>query len=186
MRPCANLGDYWEVLGLGGTINAPVNVDKARIRGVEVAGRLKIVDGVTLRANYTYTDSEQRSGPEKGQPLTNTAKHMANATINWQITEGLSTQLTAEHRSSRYRGLGVDGSHLYYKGYEVLHLGAQYRLTDFLTLSVRVNNLLDRDFTSYQHTFVANGDGSYTPTYMDDYNNKDKARSYWVSISARF
>ncbi|WP_040716741.1 TonB-dependent receptor domain-containing protein [Caenibius tardaugens] len=186
VRPCANLGDYWEVLGLGGTINAPVNVDKARIRGVEVAGRLKILEGVTLRANYTYTDSKQRSGTEKGQPLTNTAKHMANATINWQITEGLSTQLTAEHRSSRYRGLGVDGSHLYYKGYEVLHLGVQYRLTDFLTLSGRVNNLLDRDFTSYQHTFVANGDGSYTPTYTDDYNNKDKARSYWISVNARF
>ena len=25
-----------------------------------------------------------------------------------------------------------------------------------------------------------------TPSYVDDYNNKDKARSYWVSVNARF
>jgi outer membrane receptor for ferrienterochelin and colicins len=187
VRPCANLGDYWEVLGLGGTISQPINIDEARIRGVEVAGRLRLLDGVDLRANYTLTDSEQLSGADIGLPLTNSAKHMANATLDWTITDRLSTQLTAESRSKRYRGVDtVSGDQLYYQSYTVLHLGGQMRLSESFTVSGRVNNLLDRDFTSYQTSFLDNLDGTYTPSFVDDYNNKDKARSYWVSLNARF
>ncbi|WP_347304384.1 TonB-dependent receptor [Croceibacterium sp. TMG7-5b_MA50] len=185
VRPCANLGDYWEVLGLGGNISIPVNVDEARIRGAEIAGRYEFFPGLSVRANYTFTDSEQLSGPEEGLPLTQTARHMANATLNWDVLPSVSTQLMAEHRSERYRGVDVDGSHLYWRPYTVLNLGAQYQLNDNLTIGGRVNNLLDRDFTSYDTSFIDNGDGTFTPNYQDHYNNKDRARSYWISLNAR-
>ena len=186
VRPCANLGDYWAVLGLGSSISIPFNIDKARIKGAEVAGRYEFFDGLSIRANYTYTDSKQLTGDSKGQPLTQSAKHMANATIDWEPLDGLSTQLSAEHRSRRYRGIATNGDHLYYKSYTVLNFGAQYRLNDHLTLSGRVNNLLDQDFRAYDVDFGAPVNGAYTPTYIDHYNNKDKARSYWVSVNARF
>lgn len=186
VRPCANLGDYYAVLGLGSTISIPFNVDKARIKGAEVAGRYQFFPGLSLRANYTYTDSKQLTGASAGQPLTQSAKHMANATIDWEPLDGLSTQLSAEHRSRRYRGVATNGDHLYYNSYTVLNLGAQYRLNDHLTISGRVNNLLDRDFRGYDVDFGNPVNGAYTPTYIDHYNNKDKARSYWVSVNARF
>lgn len=186
VRPCANLGDYYAVLGLGSTISVPVNIDKARIKGAEVAGRYEIFRGLSLRANYTYTDSKQLTGASAGQPLTQSAKHMANATLDWQATDGLSAQISAEHRSRRYRGVNGNGDHLYYKSYTVLNLGAQYRINDHLTISGRVNNLLDQDFRAYDVDFGVPVGGVYTPTYIDHYNNKDKARSYWVSVNARF
>ena len=186
VRPCANLGDYWEILGLGGNISIPYNVDRARVRGIEAAGRLQLLSNLSLRANYTYTDSEQLSGADEGLPLTNTARHMANATLNWEPVAGLSTQLTAEHRSNRYRGIDPNGNPLYYKSYQVVNFGAQYRFNEHVTLAGRINNLLDRDFTEYDTVFVANPDGSWTPSFQDHYNNKDKSRSYWVSVSVRF
>lgn len=188
VRPCANLGDYWAVLGLGGTISVPINIDKARIKGAEVAGRYQFFPGLSIRANYTYTDSKQLTGNSAGQPLTQTAKHMANATLDWQVADGLSAQLSAEHRSRRYRGLDGSGNHLFYKSYQVLNLGAQYRINDHLTFAARVNNLLDQDFRAYDVDFGVPDpvSGAYSPTYVDHYNNKDKARSYWVSLNARF
>src|SRR5690606_37358918 len=121
-----------------------------------------------------------------GQPLTNTAEHMANATLNWFASDALSLQLTLEARSDRYRGVDADNNHLYYKSYNVWHLGAQYQISERITLSARVNNLLDQDFTSFQTSFVQEEDGSYTVSYIDDYNNKDKARNLWLSINANF
>lgn len=92
-----------------------------------------------------------------------------------------------EARSKRYRGVSsTTGEQLYYKDYELLNLGAQYRVNDFVTLSGRVNNLLDQDFTSYQYEFLDDGDGTYTLSTEDDYNIKDKARSFWVSMNVRF
>lgn len=182
---CASTGDYAD-LGYS-TSSKTVNIDKVVIQGAEIAGRYEIFDNLSFRANYTYTDSEQKSGVGAGRPLTNTAKHMANATLDWRIMSDLSSQLSAESRSKRYRGVDSNtGEHLYYKDYVVYNLGAQYRLNDRVTLSGRVNNLLDEDFTSYQYSFIDNGDGSYSLSTTDDYNNKDKARSFWVSVNVRF
>ena len=184
VRPCANLGAYGD---LGYTTYAQnINIDKAEIRGAEVAGRYRLMERLSIRANYTYIDSEQLSGPEAGMPLTDTAKHMANATLDWSLTDAISTQLTWEARSKRFRDVDSAGNHLYYKEYDVLHLGAQYRFNRQVTVNARVNNLLDRDFTSFQTTWTQNNDATWAPTFIDDYNNKDKARNYWLSVNLAF
>ncbi len=178
-------GEYADLGYVSG--NVPVNIDEAVVQGVELAGRWQISDRFGFRANYTYTDSEQKSGASIGRPLGNSAKHMANATLDWQASERFNLFLSAELRSKRYRGVdAVTGDELYWKDYEVLHLGASYKATEWLTINARINNLLDRDFTSYQHSFIDNNDGSYTLSAQDDYNNKDKARNVWVSFNVNF
>lgn len=185
--PCSATGEY---SGLGyATSNKAVNIDRAEINGLELAGRWQILDALALRGNYTYTDSEQKSGSGKGQPLTNSAKHMLNTTLDWQATPDLSVFLTMEARARRYRDQDpVAKTARYYEDYEVFHLGASYRVNDNVTVNGRINNLLDKDFTTY-------GFGNCTGTasscvggwsQLDDYNNKEKARSFWVSVNASF
>src|SRR5690606_25417772 len=128
VRPCANLGDY-ELLGYG-TYAQNINIDEARVRGVELAGRYEFNDAFSVRANYTWTDSEQLSGAQKGLPLTNSAEHMFNTTLEWLATEQFSLQLIGEARSERYRDVDADGVPRFYKDYTVFHLGCQYRFSD--------------------------------------------------------
>jgi outer membrane receptor for ferrienterochelin and colicins len=185
VRPCANLGDFAQ---LGYTSYAQnINVAEARVVGAEIAGRYQLGDSWALRANYTWTDSEQKTGEEAGLPLAQSAKHMANATLEWMASDRFSTQLIAESRSRRYRGsTDEDGNPLFYRSYNILHLAAQYRINDNMTLGARINNLLDEDFTGYQTVFTANPDGTYTMSALDDFNNKDKARNLWLSLNVRF
>ncbi|MCD9005257.1 TonB-dependent receptor [Luteimonas sp. XNQY3] len=181
---CTSTGDYAD-LGYSNS-SKTVNIDEVVVQGAEVAGRWRISNAFGFRANYTYTDSEQKSGSNAGRPLGNSAKHMANATLDWQATDAFNLFLTAEARSKRYRGFDTAlAQELYWKDYEVLHLGASYRFNETITVNARINNLLDRDFTSYQYTFIEDN-GSYTLSAQDDYNNKDKARSVWLSVNVRF
>jgi outer membrane receptor for ferrienterochelin and colicins len=53
--------------------------------------------------NYTFTDSEQKDGDNKGARLTNTPKHMANARLNWNVNERFTTWLKAEYRGNTAR-----------------------------------------------------------------------------------
>ena len=149
------------------------------------AGRWEISDRFGLRANYTYTDSEQKSGADKGRPLGLSAKHMANATFDWQVSDRFNLFVTSEARSKRYRGL-INNKEAYYKDYEVFHLGASYQVNKNLTINGRINNLLDEDFTGYETVFTQNPDGTYAMTALDDFNNKDKARNLWLSLNLRF
>lgn len=187
---CASSGEYAD-LGYGSSSRA-TNIDEVEIQGIEVAGRWRILSGLSLRGNYTWTDSEQKSGAEIGRPLGNSARHMANASLDWRVTDRFNLLLTGETRSDRYRGLHtITGEELFYKSYTVLNLGGSYELTSWLTLNGRVNNLLDEDFTTYDTEFRdLNSDGDYQDTnealFFDHYNNKDKGRSVWLSLNARF
>lgn len=190
---CADLASEWnELLGDGYTYSQLVNIDKAEINGIEIAGRYWLLSNVSLQANYTYTDAEIKSGDNKGEPLAGTAKHMANSTINWQVTPKLEAYLTAEYRSKRYTSLprGWDENieyPEYYKDYTVFHLGAQYLVTENLALTARVNNLLDEDFTEYTTVFTTEDGGvTYEPNYIDSYNVKSKARNLWLSATLSF
>ena len=180
--PTGEFADLGYVTG-----SVPINVDEAVVQGAELAGRWQISERFGFRANYTYTDSEQKSGPAKGQPLGNSARHMANATLDWRASERFNLFLTAEARSKRFRGMdAATGQAQYWADYEVLHLGASYQLAEWVTLNGRINNLLDRDFTSYQYSFLDDGNGGYTLSAQDDYNNKDKARNVWLSLHFSF
>lgn len=191
VRPCVNLGAY-DSLGYT-TYSQKINIDKVDLQGIEVAGRILVTEDWNVSANYTWTDSEQKSGSSAGQPLTNTAEHMANLSTDWSITEKLNVYLQFEIRSDRYRDWdSVLDRALYYKSYNALNLGARYKLTDSVSVNLRVNNLLDKDFTSYATDYVELvNDGQYLDDdneviFTDDYNIKDKARSFWVSLNATF
>lgn len=188
---CSHTGEY---AGLGyANSTRTVNIDKVVIQGAELAGRWQVGEAFALRGNYTWTDSEQRSGAQAGLPLGESARHMANATFDWQVSDALSLFLAAESRGKRYRGLhAITQEPLYYRDYTVLHLGGAWRISEAVTLNARINNLLDRDFTTYATEFRdLDGDGVYEDgtnevLYLDDYNNKDKARSVWMSLNVQF
>src|SRR5690606_23073084 len=160
--------------------------------------RYQINEYWAFQGNYTWTDSEQKSGPQIGLPLTNTAEHMANARISWRALEKLNVYLQGELRSDRYRGYdSTIDKELYYENYSLLNLGANYQLNDYVKFDVRINNLLDRDFTAYSTTFTdLNGDGQYDYVtgrgavsevlFTDDYNLKDKARNFWIGATVTF
>ena len=70
-----------------------MNIDEAVTRGVETSARLRFAEDWNLGVNYTYTDSEQKSGASAGMPLTDTPKHMLNANLRWAATDRLTTWL---------------------------------------------------------------------------------------------
>lgn len=194
---CVSTGEYADLNYASSS--KKVNIDEVDLNGYEVAGRWQVMNALAVRANYTYTDSEQKSGEDEGLPLGNSAKHMYNAAIEWQPTDRLNFFVLSENHAKRYRGQHViTDESLYYKDYSVLHLGGSYKINDYLTLNARVNNLLDKDFTTYRTEFRdLNSDGDYTDTnvggsgknetlHFDDYNNKEACRSFWVSLNARF
>ncbi|MER3382373.1 TonB-dependent receptor [Pectobacterium aroidearum] len=178
------------------------NIDKARTQGVELATSFPVfVPDVTLALNYTYTHSEQIGGNNPGAALTTTAKHMANARLNWQIDEQWNSWLVAEYRAktprftANYANLNTAQKLVYddrgadLKSWTVVNLGTSYKVTKDVTLNGTVNNLLDKDFSQVQR--YESTDGSY---YAGDYFGNSAfttgyvmpGRNYWLSVNVNF
>ncbi|MBN9318630.1 MAG: TonB-dependent receptor [Caulobacterales bacterium] len=178
-RPgCLNLGEFPRAENFGQT----VNVDEAVSRGVELAARLRLEDGITLSGNYTYTESEQKSGVEAGRPLVNTPRHMLNANLRWNVTERFNAWVRADIRSGRFRGVGAAQDALGdFKGYEQFHLGAGYTVNPRVKLNAVLYNIFDKDFTEYL-PYQQNGVTTYTSAYV----NPQEPRRLWVQMTVDF
>ena len=76
--------------------------------------------------------------------------------------------------------------------YDLWNLGVRYAISEHITLTGRVNNLLDEDFTAYSTDFVdLNGDGVYEADsdevqFTDHYNVVAAGRNYWLSVQYAF
>ena len=182
-RPnCLNVGAFPNV----DLFSQSINVDKARTRGAEAAGRFEFTDRLSLAVNYTYTESEQKSGAQAGKPLTNTPKHMFNGNLRWQIDEVFSVWGRTEIRSSRFRGADATATIARaalgdFKGYELFHLGGAVKINNQFRLAATIWNLLDKDFVRYAPYRSGNA-----TVYAQEYANNQEGRRLWLSATVDF
>ncbi|AYF34257.1 TonB-dependent receptor [Vreelandella alkaliphila] len=168
-----------------GVYSQDVNIDEAVTQGIELSTSYQFTPDWRLSANYTYTDSEQKSGNNRGEPLTDTPEHAFNATLRWQATPQLDTWLSAEYRSERYRNReSVRGAPSFddlgdFKAYSLFHLGGSYAFTEQFNVSATIYNLFDKDFVDYR----AYGDGT---SFGNVYANSEEGRRLWLSARYEF
>ncbi|WP_353173792.1 TonB-dependent receptor domain-containing protein [Acinetobacter rudis] len=193
---CMTVGnfDYQEKFSFQG------NASKAKSYGVELSAKYDITPNFNVKANYAWIESEVTEGSKKGQQIENTPKHAANLTGTWLVNDKFSTWIEAEYKSKRnrfddpranentIREVAVTGNEL--KAYELFNLGASYRVNDQVTLSGRVNNLLDKDFGDYRTFTQTNGDITnaflYSKTTSATAGTYIPDRNYWLSLTYNF
>lgn len=156
------------------------NVSDARIQGIELTGTWRATADVTLKANYTFTDSEQKGGLYAGQPLGRTPEHMANARADWKATDWLGLWGAVTYRGEEVNAglrVGTNGQPVLdgarqvgrrYPDYTLVDIGGNWRVQDKVTLKFGVYNLTDKvlDVATYDQQ----GDG----------------RRYWLGVNVEF
>ncbi|MBR9807122.1 MAG: TonB-dependent receptor [Alphaproteobacteria bacterium] len=183
---CADYG-YWPAVE---SYAQTVNVDEAVTQGVEASFRWAFLEDWSLRGNYTYTDSEQKSGSEKGLPLNDTPEHMLNGNLRWNATDKLSLWLRGEYRSSRYRSADrsvtstAKATYGDYKAYEVFHLGGSYAVSERVSFNATIYNLLDKDFVKYE-PYISDTNTNEI-SYTNLYAINQEPRRLWVSVNVDF
>ena len=156
------------------------NVSDARIQGIETGGMWAATNDLTLKLNYTFTDSEQRGGLYAGQPLGRTPKHMANARADYAVSDTLGLWGSVSYRGEEINAglrVGTNGQPVLegprqvgrrYPDYTLVDIGANWRVRENVTLKAGVYNLTDKvlDVATYDQQ----GDG----------------RRFWVGANLEF
>ena len=133
-------------------ISDRVNVDEARMRGVEATFDWDITASVSLAANYTYTESEQRSGDFRGEPLNQMPKHMFNTTLDWQASNRLGSWARLNYRSETSEYLSRTSMAESTPAYTLVDVGGTYDVNQNLKLLAGVYNVFNEqiDYASYE------------------------------------
>ncbi|GAA0336812.1 ligand-gated channel protein [Morganella psychrotolerans] len=145
-----------------------INVDKANMRGVEAIMNWEMTDTLSLSANYTFTDSEQKSGKFKGKALNKTPKHMANATLDWDTTQDVKSWSRVNFRGKTSDYLSRTNMASGTGSYATVDIGGSYQLSKDLNFVAGVYNVLDRRID------------------MDDYGATLDGRRYNIGMNYNF
>lgn len=117
----------------GKTIYQYMNVEEADIKGLEWQGHVDITRSVYVDANLTLLDAKDA---QTGDKIENKPESQAFASLNWQASEAITTQVSMRHVGKQtYESNTLPD-------YQIYNLAAKYSRGDFLG-SVSVNNLFD-------------------------------------------
>lgn len=156
------------------------NVDRATIKGLELAGDWQVTDTLSARAAWSYTKSAQDTGEYKGFPLARTPRHMASLRLDWQTpVADLDVWAAANYHGSETVGglrLGSNGEDITingkagkkYPAWTTVDLGGSYRITDTVTMNGAVYNLFDREVRA------------------SEFNTVEEGRRLWLGLTAAF
>ncbi|PWJ86464.1 outer membrane receptor for ferrienterochelin and colicins [Pseudaminobacter salicylatoxidans] len=160
------------------------NIDNAVMQGVELTADWEVTDDITLRGNYTYTHSRQKTGDFIGFPLARTPEHMANLRADWRTPyDGLTAWAAANYHGSEINAgqrLGTAGRPIAYSpdgktvlarkydAYTTFDIGASYDFNENVTLNAAVYNMFDKR------------------AEVDELNAVVEGRRFWVSLTSRF
>jgi vitamin B12 transporter len=127
------------------------NIARAAARGVELQGTFNVNERLNLAANYTLTNSEDRSpgSPTYGEQLPNRPKNAANASVTYHWPSLLSTTIAL-----RYAGPSFDEAitPIWLGGYVVGDLRVSYPIRDRVEIYGRVENFTGKHYeTNYEY-----------------------------------
>jgi len=146
-----------------------VNVDEAVTRGVEAAVSTTLARTLDLTLSYTYTDSEQKSGEYKGEPLNQVPKHLASLQADWRVTGRLSPWLAVRYRGEESQPTtGPSSSSLVAPSNTLVDAGLAFKLTPQATLNTGVYNIADKEI------------------FQDEYGYVEDGRRYWLGMRVSF
>jgi len=148
-------------------IQDTINVDKANLRGIETTATWQATDVLHFTSNYTYSESRQKTGSNKGKPLNDTARHVINGTVDYAVNEPLALWGHANRRG-RSKASGRGGILKKTPSFTLVDVGGNYQLDKHWKLGAAVYNLFDKQINDKHHNRVYDG------------------RRYWLSISAEF
>ena len=146
-----------------------INVDEAVTQGVEATFAMPLTETVYLSTSYTYTDSEQKTGEYKGQPLQQLPKHLFNADLSWQATAKLESWAKLTYRGKEMDPTtGPSSGSLIEPAYTFVDTGVTYRLTHNTTLKAAIYNLFDEEISYEEYGYIEDG------------------RRYWLGLDVAF
>ena len=115
------------------------NVDRARTLGVETFATWTPLTNVTLRAAYTWLDTEDL---KTGLALQRRPKHRGSVSLNWRVCPQLSANVNALFVGERADTDFATFSRVTVPGYTKLDVGLRWQATKNVELYGRVENLL--------------------------------------------
>jgi len=119
------------------------NIDEAKSEGVEVFAEIEPIEDLSIRINYTYTDTEDET---TGEELLRRAQDKFALDMNYRFLERGNVNLGLVYVGERDDIDPISYARAESDDYTLVNLAASYQVTETIELFGRVENLFDEEY----------------------------------------
>jgi vitamin B12 transporter len=143
--------DYKDMVDWDSSSYKYKNIGKVITKGFEFGSKIRPLDSLTIGANFTYTETEDR---DTGLELLRRPKWQANLSVDWKFIEKANIHLGVNYVGKRedvfYDSSTWSSVNITDEAYTTVRLGASYDITKNLQIFGRIENLFN---TKYQEVY---------------------------------
>ena len=141
----------------------PLNLEKARRRGVELVASTAISEATIVSANYTYTNAVIKDGPSAGLRIGRVPRHDLTVTALTEFAERWRAEASLHAVTGR---LDRNGSNPM-PGFGVVNARISYEVNATTDLTLRVENVFNKQYQT-----------------VETYGTSDRA--FYLGVASRF
>ena len=127
-----------------------ININKAETNGVEIFGTADLIDGLRIKANYTYLNARDKSEdtPEYNQKLVRRPENKAGFYVSYTYNNIANVNIDFMYVGKRDEldFATYPATRIVMPDYFLINFAAYYDLLSFLRLQGRIENLLDKKY----------------------------------------
>jgi vitamin B12 transporter len=127
-----------------------ININKAETNGVEVFTTADLIDGLRIKANYTYLNTRDKSEntPDYNQKLIRRPENKAGLYVSytWNSLSNVNIDIMYVGKRDELDFATYPATRIIMPDYFLINLAAYYDLFSFLRLQARIENLLHTQY----------------------------------------
>jgi len=141
--------DFTDLIGLDENFKS-INIDRAKIEGAELFGKINTLDFLSVKLNYTYTDARNKSknSSEYNQRLIRKPVNRAGLYADFIISKnaGINLEIIYTGKKDDKNFTTFPAENVKLDAYTLVNLAGHYNLFRFLKIFARVENLFDAGY----------------------------------------
>ena len=144
------VNNFKEMFGFDPNTFKTININKAQTSGIEFFTKFRPLDNIYIKANYTFTKAFDKSEgiSKEDEILLRRPEHKAGLFTSYDFNSRINSSFEAIFVGKRYdKDFSVfPAERVTLDSYLLLNIAASYKITDFLQLFGRIENILDKDY----------------------------------------
>ncbi len=140
---------FTDMFGLDSNFKT-ININKAETNGVEVFAKADLLEGLIIKANYTYLDARDKSEDTQdyNQKLIRRPENKAGMYVSytWNNIANMNIDIMYVGKRDELDFATYPATRIVMPHYFLINLAAYYDLFSFLRLQGRIENLLDEQY----------------------------------------
>lgn len=144
------LNNFKDMFGFDPNTFRTININKAQTSGIEFFTKFRPLENVYLKANYTFTKAFDKSEgiSQDDEVLLRRPEQKAGLFLSYDFNAGINSSIEAIYVGKRFdKDFSLfPAERVALNSYLLLNLAASYKVTDFLQLVGRIENILNKEY----------------------------------------